>query len=125
MLRADLAAARAAWVAEVEADPEEQKRREGPGFLRYQDGEGRCADFHALRHTFITRLVKAGVKPKEAQARHSTITLTIDRYAHTGLRDVARAVEALPPTTSRTFEALRATGTDGPVRRLHKSCTRG
>src|SRR5262249_49880769 len=75
-------------------------------------------DFHALRHTFITRLVRAGVKPKEAQAlaRHSTITLTMDRYAHTGLHDVAAAVEALPNLPSEGPEAgrqaLRATGTD-------------
>jgi hypothetical protein len=62
--------------------------------------------------------VKAGVSPKEAQAlaRHSTITLTMDRYAHTGLHDIARAVESLPalattgPDTTR--EALKATGTD-------------
>jgi hypothetical protein len=34
------------------------------------------ADLHALRHTFITELVKAGVAPKDAKelARHSTIT---------------------------------------------------
>jgi integrase len=42
-------------------------------------------DFHALRHTFITSLAAAGVHPKTAQmlARHSTITLTMDRYTHT------------------------------------------
>ena len=41
-------------------------------------------DFHSLRHTFITRLTRSGVSPKTAQslARHSTITLTMDRYTH-------------------------------------------
>ena len=29
--------------------------------IAYEDGAGRVADVHALRHTFITRLVKAGV----------------------------------------------------------------
>src|SRR5262249_34951107 len=68
---------------------------------------------------FITRLVRAGVKPKEAQAlaRHSTITLTMDRYAHTGLHDVARAVESLPSLATdppeRARRALKATGTEG------------
>ena len=39
--------------------------------------------FHALRHTFITNLARSGVHPKTAQslARHSTITLTMDRYS--------------------------------------------
>src|SRR5262245_58601319 len=85
---------------------------------RVSNGTGRCADFHSLRHTFITRLVRAGVKPKEAQAlaRHSTITLTMDRYAHTGLHAVPRAVEALPSLSVNTPETdcqpLKATGTD-------------
>lgn len=59
-------------------------------------------DFHALRHTFITRLVLAGVSPKEAQtlARHSTITLTLDRYCSIGLHDAARALEKLPSPSS-------------------------
>jgi integrase/recombinase XerD len=55
------------------------------------------ADFHALRHTFITNLVKAGVQPKDAKelARHSTSTLTMDRYAHVGVRDTAAALSKL------------------------------
>ena len=40
-----------------------------------RDLAGRVADFHALRHTFITNLAAGGVHPKVAQtlARHSTI----------------------------------------------------
>ncbi len=55
------------------------------------------ADFHALRHTFITNLVKAGVQPKDAKelARHSTSTLTLDRCAHVELRDSAEALSKL------------------------------
>ena len=47
----------------------------------YETREG-FGDFHALRHTFITNLIRAGVPPKIVQtlARHSTITLTLDRY---------------------------------------------
>ena len=79
MLKHDLAAARAAWLGEA-ADPPERAEREGSDVLVYRDREGRVADFHALRHTFITRLVKAGVKPKDAQA----LGPVLDRYAAIG-----------------------------------------
>ena len=38
------------------------------------------ADFHALRHTFVSNL--ANSKMAQPLARHSTITLTMDRYTH-------------------------------------------
>ena len=62
------------------------------------DAEGRHADFHALRHTFITNLSRAGVNPKIAQslARHSSIVLTMDHYTHLRVDDDRRALEALP-----------------------------
>ena len=71
-------------------------------------------DVHAFRHTFITNLTHGGVHPKDAQtlAWHSTITLTMDRYAHTARGSVTKALDALPdlpPTAER--ERLRATGT--------------
>jgi len=52
--------------------------------ILYCDKSGRYADFHGLRHTFISNLANGGVHPKVAQAlaRHSTITLTMDRYTH-------------------------------------------
>lgn len=82
MLKLDLATARAAWVAEAPNEAE-RARREASDHLAYRDAAGRFADFHALRHTFVSRLVRSGATPKEAQtlARHSTITLTMDRYA--------------------------------------------
>src|SRR5262249_53571910 len=63
------------------------------------------------------RLIRAGVGPKEAQtlARHSTISLTMDRYTHLGLHDVAAAVGQLPsltPAPDHEVQSLRATGTD-------------
>src|SRR5439155_1636417 len=118
MIRRDLEIARAAWVAEART-PAERAEREASDFLAYRDSQGRVADFHALRHTFITELVKAGVAPKDAKelARHSTITLTMDRYAHVGIRDTAAAVArlTLPTGTPPTAEpvAQKATGTDG------------
>ena len=62
------------------------------------DHAGRYADFHALRHSFISNLARAGVHPKTAQslARHSTITLTMDRYAHSLRVEERAALESLP-----------------------------
>ena len=117
MMQAELALARAIWIAEAE-DAVEQERRKGSDFLAYRDGQGRVIDFHALRHTFISTLARSGVSPKVAQtlARHSTITLTMDRYTHVGLHDVASAMQslpALPDAPARESQELRATGTSG------------
>ncbi|MCZ2343894.1 MAG: hypothetical protein LC104_19165 [Bacteroidales bacterium] len=62
----------------------------------------RVADFHSLRHLFITRLVAAGVHLKDAKelARHSTSTLTIDRYSHVELADNAAAIARMSPISS-------------------------
>ncbi len=78
------------------------------------DDAGRYADFHALRHTFITNLANGGVHPKIAQAlaRHSTITLTMDRYSHVVRGDQAAALAALPDLSGPARQQGRATGTD-------------
>ena len=82
--------------------------------IEFETEEG-VFDFHALRHTFLTRLAKSGIPPKMAQmlARHSTITLTMDRYAHVTLHDQTTALESLPslPEVAKK-EALAATGTN-------------
>jgi site-specific recombinase XerD len=116
MLRADLAAARLAWLKEAKT-PEEQEQRKASTFLAYRDEEGRCADFHSLRHSFITSLTSGGVHPKVAQvlARHSSITLTLDRYSHLGMVDVEGALDVLPrlPVALANGSAeMKATGTD-------------
>ncbi len=71
------------------------------------------ADFHSLRHTFISNLATGGVHPKVAQqlARHSTITLTMDRYTHLGLIDIAAGLSALPTIVTSDANQSRATGT--------------
>lgn len=101
MIRRDLKTARAAWIGEAPT-PAERAERERSDFLASRDRDGRVADFHALRHTFITELVRAGVAPKDAKelARHSTITLTMDRYSHVGIRDTAAAVARLTLPTA-------------------------
>jgi integrase len=79
MLRVDLEAAGVPYAVE------------GPDGMEY-------ADFHALRHSFITSLERAGVSIKTAMllARHSDPKLTIGVYSHRGLVDLAAAVGQLP-----------------------------
>jgi len=112
MMQADLAAARTAWIAAA-GSQQDKAEREADTFLAYRDDAGRCADFHALRHTFISNLAAGGVHPKTAQrlARHSTITLTMDRYTHLRREDLAGALATLPDLSS-TRQAAIATGTD-------------
>jgi hypothetical protein len=96
ILRRDLAAARAAWIKE--APESEREAREKTDKLAYRDTQGAVFDFHSLRGQYITSLVWAGVHPKVAQrlARHSTITLTMDRYAKVDQSDLTSAVNKLP-----------------------------
>jgi integrase/recombinase XerD len=63
--------------------------------IPYRDEKGRVVDFHALRHSYITMLVRRGVNPKLVQklARHSTITLTLDRYTSVDDAEVRDALE--------------------------------
>lgn len=87
---------------------------EGAG-IAYRDSSGRVVDFHALRHTFITNLVRGGVHPKVAQtlARHSTIGLTMDHYAHLEALEQRSALDVLPDLgTMGGGEEVKATGTD-------------
>jgi len=97
MLQRDLKAAREVWLKEAPTKAD-RKEREKSDFLKAVDSAGRIVDFHALRHGFITYLVTANVPPKVAQllARHSTITLTMDRYTHLGIVDLAAGLESLP-----------------------------
>ena len=114
LIRTDLDAAREAWIKEVRSKEERQTRRQSD-FLAYCNSAERFVDFHALRHTYISRLVASGANIKVAQelARHSTPTLTLGRYAHVQLVDQTRALDALPaieaPRTN--VVALAATGT--------------
>jgi integrase len=86
--------------------------------IPYRDAEGRVADFHGLRHSYISLLAANGATPKEAQelARHSDIRLTMNTYTHVRLHDLASAVEALPSllgaAPGEDEVKFRATGTD-------------
>ncbi len=85
--------------------------------IAYRDASGLVADFHSLRHTFISNLAASGVHPKTAQqlARHSTITLTMDRYTHSYRGDESEALALLPDLSQPSGQAARATGTEGKV----------
>ena len=54
--------------------------------------DGKYSDFHALRHTFVTNVIKAGATVKEAQtlARHSKPELTINIYTNVGINDTGK-----------------------------------
>jgi Site-specific recombinase XerD len=97
MMVHDLGAARRAWIHEVDC-VEERHRREESDFLRYRNSDGKYADFHGLRHTFISNLGRAGVSPKTAQvlARHSDISLTMNIYSHVDQAAQADAINLLP-----------------------------
>ena len=115
MVRADLHRARAWWIKATVNRAERRERRRSD-FLREHDAEGRVVDFHALRATFITMLVKSGASVKEAQdlARHSDPKLTMNVYTKLGIHDLAGALDRLPATTlpRPDRDTLRATGTD-------------
>ena len=119
MVRADLAAARARWIREA-PDRTACRERVKSDRLKYRDAAGRVFDFHALRGQFVSMLAAAGVHPKTAQslARHSTITLTMDRYTHNLRGAEANAIAALPDLSGRLRDTARATGTDGDARTI-------
>src|SRR5207249_2348211 len=85
------------------------------------------ADFHALRHSYIALLDKAGATLKEAMqlARHSDPKLTMAVYGRAQLHDLGQAVRRLPGLLSgpeAKTQAARATGTDGES--LRPACAR-
>ena len=112
-LKADLDAARAAWIKEAETDDEVATRRKSQ-FLRYVTKDGEYADFHAFRHTYISGIVASGASVKTAQtlARHSSVELTVGRYSHTRLQDLQGAVESLPSLVTLRPSAPGATDTE-------------
>ena len=130
-LRRDVAATVRAWLAEKPAgEPvwpgKWASQRHGAEMIRIdlttadidaEDDRGRVVDFHALRHTFISNLARAGVHPRNAQAlaRHSTIDLTMNVYTHVKMDDLASDLECLPSVMggdSRQAAVTSRTATD-------------
>ncbi len=116
MIRDDMKAARACWLGATK-EPQERAEREQSDFLCDVNEAGESFDFHALRHTCGAWLAIRGVQPKVIQSvmRHSTITLTMDRYVH-----LIEGAEAAAVASSADLTAMpaMATGTDGPEARF-------
>jgi hypothetical protein len=78
------------------------------------------ADFHALRHTYLTLGGRAGIDLRTLQelAGHSSPAIT-QRYTHVRRHDLAGAVEKLPSflpmETAADAAVLQATGTEGVI----------
>jgi integrase len=97
MIKFDLDAARTFWIAEATSKEDESKRATS-NFLLYRNDKGNFADFHCLRHTFITNLGRAKVPIKTAQtlARHATLELTANIYTHIEQQEQIFAINSLP-----------------------------
>jgi integrase len=115
LIRADLDAARAAWVGEA-STPSEREARAKSDFLRHTDAAGRVVDFHGLRVHYISRVVNAGANVKQAMelARHSDPKLTMKTYAKVRLHDLGSVLEGMQEAKPSPVEQrAKATGTYG------------
>ena len=107
MIRADMKAARAAWIAEG-TTPKERAKRAESYFLVAVDVEGRRIDFRALHTTCGTWLDQVGIAPSVAKrvTGHAS-EQALEKYYHRATaQQTRRAIEALPSID------LRAMGTD-------------
>ena len=120
MLRADLDAARRAWLEEAPSE-EAKAARAKCDFLLYRNAVGEVVDFHSTRHTYISGIVAGGASVKTAQelARHSDPALTIGRYSHARRHDLQDALDGLPALGAVDAEVkaeratMKATAGDG------------
>jgi hypothetical protein len=101
---------RADLKATMEDDREETR-------IPYCDKDGLVADFHSLRHTFITNLARSNVHPSVARtlARHCDINLTMARYSHVELGRQSDAVAALPDVSPQPEATAVAVAEGEPV----------
>ena len=107
-IRRDLAEALRSWLATQEPGervlrlPKDSARMIRADLKRAgisaEDASGRIIDFHSLRATYITNLVRSGASVKAAQtlARHSTPTLTLNTYTFLQIADLADALDRMP-----------------------------
>jgi site-specific recombinase XerD len=72
-------------------------------------------DFHALRHSYITMVVKSGASVKVCQelARHGDPKLTMNVYSHLTIHDTAKGLDGLAHTLPTPCVSKGLTGTDG------------
>ena len=89
----------------------------GAAGIPYQDSQGNCFDFHALRGEYASLLIESGADIKQTQEllRHSTAALTLGVYARlTSQSRKAQAIENLPDLSLPEShpQLLAKTGTD-------------
>jgi integrase len=100
MIKADLQAARDAWLNEATNEQERQERQK-TSFLLYQDATGRFLDFHALRHTRGVWLFEHHkAHPREVQELMGVGSMAlVDRYTRSFRLTDLRVVERGPDLT--------------------------
>jgi integrase len=71
-------------------------------------------DFHCLRHTYVSMLVRSGVSIKTVQAlaRHADPAMTLGVYTHVGVHDLARGLDGLAHILPAPCVSAGLTGTD-------------
>ena len=96
MMKADLDAARAAWLKEAKDNAEEFKQRQKSDFLKYSSSDG-FVDFHANRVLFVTSLCRSNVGLVTAQklAWHSDPKLTANIYSKITTDERAAAINGI------------------------------
>jgi integrase len=79
--------------------------------IPYQNSDGDFRDFHALRHTFISRAWLSGATANVVKelARHADLRETL-HYSHAGGAELRRAVDAIPALPVTTNVAARPAG---------------
>ena len=87
-------------------------------------GEGRV-DFHSLRVTYCTLLDEGGASAKETQelARHSTPSITMQRYVKTRQKRIENVVEALGTVINCTESSEHRPNSEKPELRVLKNAS--
>ena len=84
--------------------------------IPYRNGSGRVCDFHALRHTYVSNIVRNGASVRVCQEHpsHSDPKLTLGIYTHLQVLDKTKALDGLPSMKPDRpeREAGRATSTN-------------
>jgi len=117
MIRADLEAARAAWL-KAAPTPKAREERDESDFLRYKNADGQYLDFHALRHTRGVWLFEHHkAHPREVQELMGVSSIAlVDRYTRSFRLTDLSVIERGPDLSKRPDDdnaAQSATGTHG------------
>ena len=116
-VKADLDAARLAWIAESPS-PEIRAQREKSDFLKYKDSVGRFLDFHAFRHTRGVWLFEHHkAHPREVQELMGVSLLAlVDRYTRSFRLTDLSVIERGPDlSVSEPVERVRKNGTHDDI----------